>query len=89
MKEQELQHYHYVVQGYNKFDNDLEKLFDAVEINVYTTNEQDALDSAKKIVKKKFYRIAKAWECFEDHGLSQEIQMAQLEVQTKMLKMHS
>ena len=80
-------HYHYEVTGYMKATKDKKALYDSVAITVYSKNEKEAIQQAKKIIKKKFYRIAKAWECFETHGMQAEMQMLQLEMQKKMIDM--
>ncbi len=76
------QHYHYEVTGYNRKDKIT--LWDAVSLSTVAKNEKEAIKLVKPMIKKKFYRIQKVWQCLEEHGLQAEMQMLQIELQKKM-----
>jgi hypothetical protein len=75
-------HYHYEVTGYNKVEK--KQLDDVVYITTMAKNEKEAIKLAKPMVKKKYYRISRAWECLEEHGIQAEMQMLQIELQKKI-----
>jgi len=76
-------HYHYEVTGYMKMEKN-KMLYNSVAVTLEADSEEEALRKAKKMIKKKFYRIAKVWECLETHGMQAEMQMLQLEMQKKL-----
>ena len=73
----------YTIHGYEKMVKG-DKLMDTTEIIVHAENGENAIEKAKSLIKKKFYRIARIHE--ETHQLQEEIQIAQLEAQSKLLK---
>lgn len=77
-----VKHYHYVITAYEKEKKMM--LLNSSEITVRATSEEDAYQLAKEMLVRPKYRIAKVWECFEDHELSQRMQMVQIEIQKKM-----
>ena len=78
-------HWHYDVLAYNKHHKKNKSYDDFCSISLLAYSEEEALEKAKPVVTKKFYRVAKAFECVEAHGMQTEIQMAQLEIQKKAL----
>ena len=96
-----MKHYHYEVQGFNevlpeeehiKITKSRFRFGDFAVIDVIEFSEQKAIEKAKGILKKKFYRIGKVYECHQsemDNELEQRIKMATLETQAKALKLLS
>jgi len=75
------------VQGYNKSridKNGDEKLDDCAVIRVHADSDKEALDKAEKLIEKKYYRVSIITETHEE--INQEMQMAQMELQAKLLK---
>lgn len=81
---QEKTHYHYEVIGYEKIDKKTLICFNSVALTTIAENEKEAIKLTKPMVKKKYYRISKAWQCLEEHGMQAEMQMLSLELQKKM-----
>ena len=56
-------------------------------VDVKATNEKEALEKAKMILKRKYYKVTKVFECSacEKNDLMMEMQATQLEIQKKML----
>mgnify|MGYP001611352740 CR=1 FL=1 len=77
--------YVYIIQGYNKKDEQTFGLYDVVEINLEAENEDNAIKKAEGMIKKKFYRIAKVSEMVHNHANQEDMQILQLEIQKKML----
>lgn len=75
--------YIYTVCGYDRQEG--ETFFDIVSINVYAESEQEALDKAKKLVKKPLYRMAGCQEVL-DHDRMQYLNVqSQVKVQEKLV----
>ncbi len=85
MNSQNNNHWHYDVLAYNKRDKKNKTFDDFCNISLLAYSEEEAINKAKPVVNKKYYRIAKVFECVEIHGMQSEIQMAQLEIQKKTL----
>jgi hypothetical protein len=69
LKEKFLQKYNYRVVGFKKKVGD--KLLDIVSINVVAETSSQALDKAKKIIKKNYYRVAEVNEIVENKQLEE------------------
>ena len=81
-------HWHYKVQGYEKMIGEEGRLWEVVTIHVVASNEKEAINKAKEMIKKKHYRITEAYEHHmsnSSHELSQDMQMTQLKMQKQML----
>ncbi len=52
----------YMVQGFEDFNPAIDKMADYVEIRVVASNENEALEKAQRLIKRKQYRIANATE---------------------------
>lgn len=55
-------------------------------IHVHADNEKEALKQAKKVLKRKYYRVYEVWDEEQNHEFNEDFKIAQLELQAKMLK---
>lgn len=78
------EHFHYNIDSYDEQQGD--KLTNASSIQVVAEDELDALRKAANMLVRPHYRVSMVWECFKDHTIEQELQIAHLEIQSKMLK---
>lgn len=86
-------HWHYEVIGYkkhlkggNQYNEPTSFLTESTGITIlFAESSDDALEIAKGLIKKKHYVVSKIWECDVTHGLQEEMQMLQLEMQKKSL----
>lgn len=75
--------YIYTIQGFEKADKELVTMYDVVQINLSADSVDDALNEAKKLIKKTYWRIASISE--NPHPLEDEMRMLQLEMSKKGL----
>lgn len=95
-----MKHYHYEIQGFNakapylntdlnpKLSKDNFQMGDVAMLDVHASNEEEAIIKARALLKKKYYRVGKVYECHSpnyDPDLQQDMQMTQIEVQKKLL----
>lgn len=52
----------YIVQGFESNDPMSGRISDSAEIEVFATNEKEAIKKAKKYLVKKFYRVSRVVE---------------------------
>ena len=79
----------WTVTGYNKKipqKDGTYLIFDVTNISVFAETEQEALDTAKQIYKKKFYRIIQIDVPDHDHELEEKMKLLSLKAQTKIVK---
>jgi len=64
-------------------------MLDQVVVQVEAKNEEEALDNAKKKVKRNHYRLHKIWEYTlpDNSGMRDAMAMTQLKIQAEMLKL--
>lgn len=80
-----MKHYHFQVQAYDKLEEN-GTLYDVVLVFIRAMSEKGAIAKAKKLIKRKIYRVSKIDECFENHGMMAELQLLNLEIQKEWLK---
>ena len=92
-----MKHYHFEIQGFqrkvliNKEKNNFQ-IFNFSLIDVISDTEENAIKKAKSLVKKKYYRLNRMYECHYsemDNDLELRMRMAALEAQTKAIKLLS
>ncbi len=89
-----MKHFHYEVQVFDtkmpykdpQFGSDQFIFGGLVIVTVMTQTAKEAIKKARTMLKKKYYRIGKVWDCTheEGHELQEEMQMTQIEIQKKM-----
>ena len=83
---------HWVIQAYRRKIpgqsglKDDYGLADFVEVSMDAEIEEEAITKAKEMIKRKYYRVAKVWECNENYETDQEMKILQLKIQAEMLK---
>jgi hypothetical protein len=93
-----MKHYHWEIQAYNvKFPypkntnapKSQYQIGDLSIVDVLAESEKEAIEKAKSLIKKKFYRLGKMYECHTpdlDPTLGQDMQMTGLKMQAELLK---
>ncbi len=82
-------HWHYTIQAYDEFRESDQGLVGVVEITILEADsEEEALEMAKKQIKRPLYRLWRAYQCNDckRRDLAQEMQMMQLKLLSKHLK---
>ena len=94
-----MKHYHYEINTFNykfpyikgQLSKELEKIEfqmgEAALVSVQANSEEEAMEKSKTIIKRKFYRLMKVYDCHLSEPLidPQELQITQLEIQKKTL----
>jgi len=75
----------WTIQAYDKVNKDFQ-LWNVSEVIIEADTEAEALREAKKIIKRKGYRVSKVWKKSNDQHLHEDTMMTQLEIQAKLLK---
>ena len=76
----------WTIQAYDKIDKKTFNLWNVSEVTIEMETEAEALKEAKKIIKRKGYRVHKVWKKSNDQELHEDTMMANLEIQYRLLK---
>lgn len=58
--------YHYEIHAYSHKNIENDTLYDATSVSIlHALSDNNAIEQAKKLVDKPFYRISRIWECHD------------------------